>query len=330
MIKTHKRNNLQKKNLLFNKTKKKSLNTGNIQIITKIGEGWAGAVYKCKIGANLFGIYKIEKNNDFNDGYKSNYVRQIDFSNNLGNNYPDRFLTLEQSGIIFNCNYTSHIPQGMPKYLQKEKLKSNQIKSCSYLIYTPILDGTLRQILPNLSLIEFKKMVNYVFDTIDIIHSNGYLHRDIHDENIMYKKVSGKYIWFIIDYGLIYHTKYTQNNTDILVFQKNWQNDKLAFIYSILKKPILDIIEQQNMWSDINNFEDRIKYIKQASDFDNIKKYIPSNLTLKEIDEVIIIITIILNNKLFIESLGLDYEQYKKYDISQIDNKFILGLLKKI
>ena len=117
----------KKKITRSSKTKKNNIGSNNIKLIKKIGEGWTGAVYKCKIG-NKLGIYKIEKNDDFYNGYQSNYIRQLDFSNNLGNNYPDRFLTLEQSGILYNCNYQSPIPQNMPKYLQKEKIKSNKIK----------------------------------------------------------------------------------------------------------------------------------------------------------------------------------------------------------
>jgi len=317
------------------KTKTKSRHTkknklhNNIVLIKKIGEGWAGAVYKCKVG-NIFGIYKIEKNDDFNNGYKSSYIRQIDFSNNLGNNYPDRFLTLEQSGIVFNCNYTSLIPENMPKYLQQEKIKSNKIKTCSFLIYTPILDGTLYDIINKLTLTEYKYMVNYIFDSIEIMHNNGYYHRDIHVDNIMYKKENGKYKWYIIDYGLIYHKKYPNNNTDKLAEKKYWANDKIAFIHSILKRPIFDLIEKENMWGDIKNFDDRVKYIKQSRQYDDIKKYIPIGLTPKEIDEIIIIITIILHNNIYIESLGLNYEKYKDYDVSQVDTHYLLGLLKKI
>lgn len=322
-----------KKHSSRSKTKHTKKYINNIKIIKKIGEGWAGAVYKCKIG-NIYGIYKIEKNDDFYNGYKSNYIRQIDFSNNLGNKYSDRFLTLENSGIIFNCDYISQIPNNMPKYLKEEKIKSNKINTCSYLIYTPILDGTLRQVLNKLTNIEYKSMVNYIFDSIDIMHQNGYYHRDIHDENIMYKKYNETYKWFIIDYGLIFHKKYIKNQTDILVSKKSWINDKIAFIYNILNKPIFDLIEKQNIWKDIKNFNDRIKYIKNTNEYPNIKKLIPINILqnkkINEINEIIIIITIILYNNIFIESLGLNYEKYKNYDIKQIEKDFIIDLIKKI
>jgi len=124
----------------------------NIKLIKKIGDGWTGSVYKCKIG-DMYGIYKIEKIDNIDDGYKSNYNRQVDFSVSLGNKHPNMFLTLVQNGIIHNCDYKSDIPNNMPDYLKKEKIKSNKIKSCSYLLYTPILDGTLRYIINNLSYI---------------------------------------------------------------------------------------------------------------------------------------------------------------------------------
>jgi len=304
------------------------MHDSDIKLLKKIGEGWSGAVYKCKIG-NINGIYKIEKINKYNllDN-NSNYHRQIDFSINIGNKYPNKFLLLVQNGILHNCNYTSDIPSNMPEYLKKEKIKSNKIKICAFLIYTPILDGTLRDIINKLSNIEYKNMVKQIINSINIIHKNGYVHRDIHDENIMYKKINGKYEWYIIDYGLIFNKKYKLNDTDIVINKKYWKNDKIAFIYSILNKPILDFIEEKNV--EIKNFDERIKYIKNNKIFNNIKKYIPSNLSKNETNEIIIILTIILHNNIFIESLGLDYIKYIEYDIKQRDNIFLLNLIKNV
>ena len=88
-------------------------------------------------------------------------------------------------------------------------------------------------------------MMYYINKLTNIIHKNGYVHRDIHDENIMYKKINDKYEWYIIDYGLIFNKKYKLNDTDIVINKKYWKNDKIAFIYSILNKPILDFIEEK-------------------------------------------------------------------------------------
>jgi hypothetical protein len=258
----------------------------------------------------------------------SNYRRQIDFSVNVGNKYPNKFLLLAQNGILHNCSYTSNIPSNMPEYLKKEKRKSNKIKTCAFLIYTPILDGTLRNIINKLSNIEYKNMVKQIINSINIIHKNGYMHRDIHDENIMYKKINGAYKWYIIDYGLIFNEKYKLNDTDIIVNKKYWKNDKIAFIYSILNKKILDVVEEKNII--IKNFDERVKYIKNNLIFNNIKKYISSDLSKNETNEIIIILTIILHNNIFIESLGLDYQKYIKYDIEQRDNNFLLNLIKNI
>lgn len=74
----------------------------------------------------------------------------------------------------------------------------------------------------------------------------------------------------------------------------------------------------------------RVKYIKNNLIFNNIKKYISSDLSKNETNEIIIILTIILHNNIFIESLGLDYQKYIKYDIEQRDNNFLLNLIKNI
>ena len=305
-----------------------NMQNSDIKLITKIGEGWSGSVYKCKIG-NTNGIYKIEKINNYDllDN-NSNYHRQIDFSINVGNKYPNKFLLLAQNGILHNCSYTSNIPSNMQEYLKKEKRKSNKIKTCAFLIYTPILDGTLRHIIDKLSNIEYKNMVKQIINSINIIHKNGYMHRDIHDENIMYKKINGAYKWYIIDYGLIFNEKYKLNDTDIIVNKKYWKNDKIAFIYSILNKKILDVVEEKKII--IKNFDERVKYIKNNLILKNIKKYISSNLSKNETNEIIIILIIILHNNIFIESLGLDYQKYIEYDIEQRDNNFLLNIIKNI
>ncbi len=72
------------------------------------------------------------------------------------------------------------------------------------------MDGTLRNIISTLSNTEYKKMVKDIIKAINIMHTNGYYHCDIHDENIMYKKTGNKYKWYVIDYGLVYHKNINQ------------------------------------------------------------------------------------------------------------------------
>lgn len=307
-------------------------NKSNITLIEKIGDGWSSSVYKCKID-NKYGIYKLEKTKNINNKYdSSNYYRQIDFSVCVGNKYPDMFLTLIQSGVIYDCNLYMKIPDNMPSYLKKEKANSNKLKTCTYLLYIPILDGTLRSIINKLSNIEYKDMVRQIIKIISVIHKHGYTHNDIHDENIMYKKTKNKYKWYIIDYGLVHHKKYLPNDTDKLVSKKNFKNDKVAFIYSILNNPIMDLIELKNI--EINDFEDRIIYIKKQKEHNIINAWIVNNLkhniNKKDINEIIIILSIILYNKIFIESLGLAYVEYKEYDKPQRDRRFLLNLIKKL
>ncbi len=89
----------------------------------------------------------------------------------------------------------------------------------------------------------------------------------------------------------------------------------------------MDVVEEKNI--QINNFDDRVKYIKKQKEYADIKKYIPSNLNLnkKEINEMIIILSIIFHNNIFIESLGLDYIKYKEYDKEQRDINLLLKLI---
>ena len=60
--------------------------------------------------------------------------------------------------------------------------------------------------------------------TFSILIDNNYIHRDAHPKNIMYKKTAKKtmkinnmiiptfgYHWYLIDYGLIFHSKFKLN-----------------------------------------------------------------------------------------------------------------------
>lgn len=91
-------------------------NNSDIKIIKKIANGWSGVVYKCKIN-NIYAIYKIEKL------YIDKYNRQIDFSINFGNKYPDKFLRLIRNGIVNNCKYKSILKNNIPSFFNKIKIK---------------------------------------------------------------------------------------------------------------------------------------------------------------------------------------------------------------
>ena len=54
----------------------------------------------------------------------------------------------------------------------------------------PVLDSTLRKIRNELTITDKKECICALLKAVDIMHQNGFSHRDMHSENIMYKKIS--------------------------------------------------------------------------------------------------------------------------------------------
>lgn len=158
----------------------------SIKIKKKIGEGVMGTVYLAKSNGNEY-IYKIEKLDDHNEGTKSTYVRQIDFDENVASRYPERFMTLKQYGVILDCDHKQKI--------NKKANKKNKENDCVYLLYKPLLDGTLGKFMDkNKSNKQYLSMIYSLVKSIQIMRKEGYSHRDLHDGNIMYKKTNSQNI----------------------------------------------------------------------------------------------------------------------------------------
>jgi hypothetical protein len=70
------------------------------------------------------------------------------------------------------------------------------------------------------------------------MHKNDYYHRDVHMDNIMYKRldkpVNGYYYrWYLVDYGNIWSNKYPVINFD-KQFEKSNQNDIIQLINMVI------------------------------------------------------------------------------------------------
>jgi hypothetical protein len=106
----------------------------DIKIIKKIGEGFNGTIYLIK-SKNQKLVYKIEKLDDFDQGYKSIYHRQIDFDEHVARHHPERFMMLKSYGVIEDCAHKQPMPQGLEATKKKAFIKKNNLTKCLYLIY---------------------------------------------------------------------------------------------------------------------------------------------------------------------------------------------------
>lgn len=308
----------------LNKIEKKGK---NIKIIKKIGVGYMGDIYNCTID-NKPAICKIEKNDDHNRGSASAFVRQIEFDT-FCRKYPNNFLILEDYGVIQSCDYNYDTVNDTDEGRRKNRERLNEKKDCVYLIYTPILDGTLNDIRESLPDKDRTVMIKSVSKVINIMNKNGYYHRDMHCGNIMYKKVDNNYEWYIIDYGCIYNYKYIYIPDDKgLDDREFFANDITCLIMRcLLDIPIYGVLGENKM--NIPMLEESIKTIKKSKYYPTIKKIIPKNIPYKFINEAICIIVIIIYSDLHILStVGTDnYEKFKQYGKKQKDPELLLSLL---
>lgn len=311
----------------------------DIQIIKKLGQGAEGTVYLAKVKNKKY-IYKIEK---LNFEAKIAYDRQIEFNDTIAKKYPNKFMTLKSHGIIEDCDHIQPIPEWANAANKKFWEQKNEEKSCSYLMYSPILTGTLDSI--HSKLLKNKKLYldayKQLVESVNIMRKNGYEHRDLHSKNIMYKKNKSKYEWYIIDYGLINNKKYEQIKHDKNI--KKWNpGDLLMLIDWFLNNPIGYVMFKNKIkYPPIKKYINKIKTFTE--EYKEIKKYIPKTTNKNAINFAIPSITIILFYDLHMVALGMTdkkYDKYKKteqlfpdlllYSIKHSMNKTYNSILKKI
>jgi hypothetical protein len=209
----------------------------NFEIIKKISSGGQGSVYKIKYKNIIYGL-KMEKilESEIKKNYKSTYWREIEFSKNMNNKYPDLFMTLHDYDIIEDCDFTLDNPYNI------ERITSmNKSTYCSRKIYEYI-DMTLDKIIDKLKLNELYSVLTQLSYVIYIMNKNGYTHNDLHIYNIGVKKTTKKYITIfnnkiptygkiikLLDYGSVLHKKYVLGNSELFEFDESkiFSNNKI-------------------------------------------------------------------------------------------------------
>lgn len=244
------------------------------KIIKKIDSGDFGTIYLVKKDKKEYAL-KIEKilEEEVKEDLSSPVWREIDFSNNLGNLYPDQFMQIYDYDIIDECKHDQEYP-GIMKDPIKDKHKyvkiymENRIKSkyCSRKIYS-LIDIELRKLIPKLkNQNEIYSIVIQICYAIYLMNKHGYTHNDLHNGNIGIIYTNKKYIKIfdediptygyqvnIIDYGLILHHKFILKDKNIYGFdekimhENNLKNElkkslsRLLFDHSVLRKIFINL-----------------------------------------------------------------------------------------
>lgn len=328
----------------------------SLKVIKKLGYGVFGTTYLIKIGNKKYAA-KIGKilDTEIKEDLSLNIWREIEFSK-FASKYPNQFMELKSWEVIKDCNHVQKIPVDWKGGPADRKMIINRNKSphCLKLIYSPVLDDTLESFYEKinkhatvLSTKQFWSMMCQILYALNLLKKNGYMHRDIHPGNIMYKKTSKKTIklgsiiiktyglqWYIIDYGMMVHEKYPKSSDSFELERQmkslnNITQDIAFFIHSSLEMPIWKIVKKYKL--NVSPFKILVENIKnklKEPEYAKINKYIQKNIPKiylsgtsqnKKIREertenICMAILFQINCPVeYHECMGIDVKKYKKF-----------------
>jgi len=252
-----------------------------LNLVKLLDGGWNGDTYLVSNGKNEF-ILKLEKIDATPTGkeFESEYYRQLDFDKLVAKNHPDKFLTIEKHGIIKNCKFThskTEIVEKCPNEIRRARfIRKNKQPDCYYLLYSPVLEGTFRNIRDNLTEPILLDLMKQLIESINIYRKLGFIHTDISFSNIMFKTVNGKYEWYWIDYGNITNIKYPDSYLDLERLEKNpsCKNDMKSDLLKLVGLCTTHMFKHGMKKSEREEFANYVK-TNNKKIYDEIIEYLP-------------------------------------------------------
>ncbi len=266
-----------------------------------IGSGYEGDVFISADKKLIKKVFHIPNDAKLPD-YRFSVWREIEFSN-IASQYPQFFMQLVSYQIVDKCNYKRKTPMWLklPKEISEWK-ETQDTNLCAELIYTPVLDGTLRSLYQSYNIRDEKSHIQqwnkftfpllfqqlyilYILETLD------YVHRDAHHANWMYKKISTSkplifsglkktyklktnYQLFLCDYGELTHKKHPNGPTEGPKYNWDYERyrDIMLNIFGSIFAP---------MKYNIEKFPPNGKLIKKLAKYPESK-----NISLKKISKL--------------------------------------------
>lgn len=293
----YKNNRVKKNNRNKNKNKKMSIsNVKSINIVLEklelimiqnLDSGWNGDSFIVKNNKDELLVLKLERMDKYNENnkFESEYYRQIDFNQLVARKYPNKFIVLEDHGIIENCVFShSKTDEVMKSNNEKRKarfIRKNSQSNCYYLLYKPVLDGTFKSVQDEVKnneelLLDF---LIQIIESINIYRKLGFIHTDVNITNIMFKKMGDiRYQWYWIDYGNITNNKYPDSLLDIE------RKEEQPYYKINMMNDLIGIVQKFCMTSSIAKHRStkiqQIEFIKTIGEkhkdkYDKIIKYLP-------------------------------------------------------
>ncbi len=266
----------------------------NYKIIKELGYGMFATVYLISIPKNkkkyALKIQHIEKK-DLKPNTKSSVWREINFSINFANKYPDQFISLLEYDFIVGCElkqkYSFDIERFPLKY-QKEFGKLSSSPYCVRKVYE-LVEGDLHQLDGVLYPKQIYSLIIQLTWAIKLLHSNNYIHGDIHDRNVGWIRTPKNYKikilntliptfgyqFKLIDYGMAIKKSDINNKKEAKEFELNFLNELVLLVHFMVDTKIYDYINENNIQLDFNRDYDEFKktiFYKPISRYSDLKQ----------------------------------------------------------
>ena len=248
------------------------------KIIKKLGSGLYGQVYLIqsnKKNKYALKIEPVEKKN-LKPNAKSELWTEINFYLKFAPKYPDQFIQLIEYDFISNFNkayFDSNIQiiNSMSNPKKNKLLKLYSSKYCVRKIFT-LVDGNLLNIIKKLEIKQIYSCLIQLAWIIQLLHSNNYVHGDIHEGNIGWIKTTKKYINLdgldiptfgyqikVIDMGLIMSKSNLNTKKEKTQYEQLFLNELEGIKYCFVDRKYLYELKKNNIKFDSKSIMSEFK-----------------------------------------------------------------------
>ena len=267
------------------------MDINKFNLIKKLGSGMVGTTYLSEYNNKKYAL-KIEKISEKNlePNLSTRDWRDIEFSENFANKYPDQFIYLYKYDIIKDCKHVQEYPNNkIPEYLPKDVIKSLQDKQksnyCIRKVYS-LIDDNFSNIYKTLTKDQFYSFIGQVSYIYLLLQKKGYTHNDFHGENIgalyvdknkkldilNYKFPTFGIQFKSLDFGMVLHDKYKMNKEEKIMhkyYQKEELTRSIRKLVSFENSKLLTSDKNPTLFKEIQNhflFKSTEKFLTDKED----------------------------------------------------------------
>jgi len=224
----------------------------DIQFLKKIASGMYGTTYLVKRvnkpDRKLY-VCKVEHvlPADIKLNLKHNLAREIKFSKEVCEKYPDQFCQLLSYTVVKDCPHIQEYAYDPKDFDKKQQDEFKALAKSRYSIirlYPYKGDITVENIIYKLSIDCIYSMVIQLLYILNIMESHGYKHVDSHTGNFCVTKTSKKfinilgykvptygYLYSVIDYGRLLGNKFVLNKEEKKIMNNGVKD--ISFIFEV-------------------------------------------------------------------------------------------------